>query len=338
MLTVYPVVHSLSSSQSGLNGGHTLVVNGSGFDTNCSRNTVVVQGVPCALTSCTQTTLSCTVGPAPAGPQAPGPYASSRGLLHRVYHNIDAANSVGHFISQTGRYPNLPNITRVEADAINGFDVNFAFSYGQQYDGYFVPKVTALHQFYISSDDGSDLFMSFNNTVSNLTLIASAPWYLSTYWSHPATQISRPLLLQAGQPYMIRVRHTQGWGGDFLNVAVRIADPNPRSPLEVRQHSVHERQTLQITSAVRREVQRLNFTAPNNNTAVSGTFMFFTNSLGARSPVINITGSSSSEVANAISVCPGKRWDCFCVFCAPLAGKGVWLCVYIIDPNMNNIL
>eukprot|EP00048_Salpingoeca_helianthica_P015090 m.224971 g.224971 ORF g.224971 m.224971 type:complete len:4030 (+) comp16594_c0_seq1:296-12385(+) len=299
-LKVYPVINSLSTNLSGTNGGQTLTVFGSGFEgADCAQNTIIVSGVPCNITQCTQTTLSCVIGPAPQTLPS-GPFASSRGLLHRIYYNLYGSVYVDSMVSHP-RFPNSPDIIRVNAEGLNGYGVNFADNYGELLEGYFVPKVTAHHMFYISADDGCDLFISFNNTVSNLTRIAYSWTYSPTYWFNPATQISRPLLLQAGRPYMIRARHAEGYGGDFLKVAVRIMNPPPRSPLEIKQHSVHERQILSFTSSVRREVQRLNFTAPDNSTSISGSFMFYTHYLGVRSPVINITTASNSEVANAVA-------------------------------------
>jgi hypothetical protein len=207
------------------------------------------------------------------------------------------------FISSPN-YPHSPNVTRLQADALRGYCLNCEEAYGQQLEGFFVPKATALHQFYIASDDASELWLSGSNQPSNMTLIASCPNFLPTYWTSMSTQISKPMMLFAGQPYFIRVRHAQGTGWDFVNVAVRIFNPPTRSAADIRRHSVAERQKLSITSAVAREIQQVNFTD------ASGQFRFYMDVMGARSAYVQLASSSEVQVKNAIEVC-----TIFCYFC-----------------------
>ncbi len=298
MVTVYPTVSGLSSSVSGSNGGQILTVTGTGFNSdNCSLNTVLLQGVACVILSCTPTSITCSVAPAPVTALSVGPYAGTRGLLHRVYWNSGLAYDINTFISSSV-YPNSPSIIRNQADGLTGFCVDCADAYGQQLEGFFVPKVTAFHRFYIVSDDGSDLFFSMSNLPSNMTRIAFCGGYSPTYWFNMAQQISAPLFLQAGKPYFMRARQTEGHGGDWLNVAVRIVNYTaaPRSDVDLLLHSVHERQTITISTTVRREIQRLNFTA------ASGRFMFYISDFGARSALVNLDSTGMDPVANAIAV------------------------------------
>lgn len=297
MVTVYPTIASLSTQASGSNGGQTLAISGTGFNAqNCSANVVRLQGVGCRVVACTATTLACVVGPAPGQPLGAGPYAGTRGLLHRVYWNA-ASYDLNSFISNAKYLSGQADVTRVQSDALWGYCVNCAYNYGQQLEGLFVPRTTGLHQFYISSDDASDLWLSTDQRPSNMARIAYCPYYSPTYWSNMATQVSAPLLLQAGKPYFIRARMAQGGGGDFLNVALRVVSPPGRSAAEVALHSVHERQTLAISTTVVREVQRINFTD------ASGSFMFYLTDFGPRSAVINVNfTTSTSTIANAIAV------------------------------------
>ena len=294
-LTVYPKITALSTQASGSNGGQVLTITGSGFNQdNCSLNTVALQGSVCAVQpGCTQTSLSCVVGAAPSTPLGTGPFAATRGLLHRIYWN-SANSDLNSFITNRN-YPNNASITRLQGEGTVGYCVNCADYYGQQMEGFFVPKTTAYHKFYISSDDASDLHLSTSNRPSGLTRIAYCSWYLANYWSNPSTQISAPILLQAGQPYFLRARQSEGGGGDFLNIAVRVMNPPARSPVELAMHSVHERQTISITSAVRREIQRVNLTG------ASGQFMFYIDQFGPRSVVVNVGETNTGRLANAIA-------------------------------------
>ena len=304
-LVLYPKIDSLSSQLSGSNGGQTLVISGSGFNAvDCSTNVILLQGVPCIVTACTQTSLSCTVGPAPSQALGSGPYASSRGLLQRVYWN-SGWGTIPSLVSSP-KYPNSPDITRVQGDSLQGYCINCAYDYGQQLEGFFVPKVTTHYMFYIASDDSSDLYLSTDNTPANLTLIASAPWYMSNYWQYPAYQISSPILLQAGKPYFIRARHAQGGGGDFLTVAVRVMNPPPRSAAELTLHSVHDRQQITFSTTVFREIQQINFTAPVGQ-PLAGSFMFYLSIFGPRSIPVNINDTNVNDIAQAIAV---GGWTC----------------------------
>ena len=294
MVRVYPKIISLSTQVSGANGGHTLTITGNGFSTTVGNNFVSLQGVPCNVTSASQTLLKCMVGPAPAVGLGAAPYTSTQGLLHRVYWN-SGSFGMNSFINNAN-YPNNPSITRVQADGLTGYCANCAYYYGQQLEGFFVPKVSSYYQFYINSDDASDLFLSNNNSPANMTRIAYCPSYLPSYWSNLGLQRSTPLFLEAGRPYFLRTRQTQGNGGDYVNVAVRVINPPARSAIEQSMHSVHERQTVTITSSVRREIQRLNFTA------ASGKFMFYISDFGARSAQVDLSSTDMSLAASAVAV------------------------------------
>lgn len=294
-LVAYAKIDSLSTSVSGSNGGQTLVIQGSGFNAvDCSANVVVLQGVACMTQTCSQTQLTCIVGAAPSTPLGAGPYGTSRGLLHRVYWNLVGGYAMSNLLASPG-YPNSPSITRLQGDGLQGYCLNCAVQYGQQLEGFFVPRSTGQYMFYVSADDIVDLYLSTTSSPANLTRVAYINSYTTSYWQY-ATQISAPITLQAGSKYFLRARMTQGPGSDSLNVAVRVLNPPARSASEVALHSVHSRQSIVITTAVRREVQRLNFTR------ASGLFMFYTSTFGPRSVQINISTTSTSTIAAAIAV------------------------------------
>jgi hypothetical protein len=81
-----------------------------------------------------------------------------------------------------------------------------------------------------------------------------------------------------------------------LNVAVRIVNPPQRSVIDTKLHSVHERQTVAISSTARREIQQVNFTSSN------GRFMLYITDFGARSAQISLNSTDTGLFVNALKV------------------------------------
>ena len=59
---VVPEILSLSGHVSGLRGGQTVAIDGTGFDTTCTNNKVTLAGRPCAVATCSPTRVTCVVG------------------------------------------------------------------------------------------------------------------------------------------------------------------------------------------------------------------------------------------------------------------------------------
>jgi hypothetical protein len=134
MVTVFPIVNRLSSKLSGSNGGQTLTITGSGFNSvDCSNNVVTVQGIPCSVVKCSDTSISCIVGRSFNQSLGKGPFATSRGLLHRVYWNAGSYD-LSTFNSNP-LYPSSPGLIQNQADGLIGYCVNCADWYSQQLEG-----------------------------------------------------------------------------------------------------------------------------------------------------------------------------------------------------------
>ncbi|XP_068732068.1 beta-1,4-N-acetylgalactosaminyltransferase 3-like isoform X2 [Montipora capricornis] len=91
-----------------------------------------------------------------------------------------------------------------------------AENYGQRIFGFIAPKVTGLYDFAISSDDTSELWLSFDDKPSNLRLIASVFSLDESAWTDDAVftkyplQHSRNIRLVAYKKYFVEVLHKQG--------------------------------------------------------------------------------------------------------------------------------
>ena len=184
---------------------------------NCTNNKVILAGADCPITACSISSLTCTIGKAPSAALV-APFSTSRGLLNRVWYGQTNFNLM---TSQA------PSAILVQAEAGLGFGAEISDNYMQSLDGYFVPKVSAWHTFYLHGDDNCDLKISFNGLASNLTTIATVNVAFDYYARTTAAgvnggQISQPFYLTAGQKYLLNARQNEGyifcnaWGFLFL--------------------------------------------------------------------------------------------------------------------------
>lgn len=120
-------------------------------------------------------------------------------------------------------------------------------NYGVQMQGYFYPPSTGDYVFYLSADDGAQLFLSADDNPANKKLIAeetgwsnprswesvgggstieakNSSTFTGTQWAtkDPNTGGARITLTQ-GRPYYIEALMKEGGGGD--NLAVAVLDP-----------------------------------------------------------------------------------------------------------------
>ena len=97
-------------------------------------------------------------------------------------------------------------------------------NYGQRVFGFIEPRVTGLYNFAISSDDSSELWLSYDDKPGNLRLIASVfspaggAWTEDGVFSKYATQRSRNIRLLARNKYYIEALHKQAQGNGHIKV------------------------------------------------------------------------------------------------------------------------
>ncbi len=146
----------------------------------------------------------------------------SQGLLQEIFAGIGGV-SVSD-LTNNPAFPNNPSSTNYLTVAFEaGIDV--LDDYGQRVRGYVVPPATGNYTFWISSDDGSTLFLSTDEQPVNRRAIASvASWTASREWTKESTQASAPVRLESGRRYYIEALMKEGGGGD--NLAVRWQLPN----------------------------------------------------------------------------------------------------------------
>src|SRR5687768_1862290 len=104
--------------------------------------------------------------------------------------------------------------------------------YGARLSGFVTPTETAEYEFFLRSDDASQLFLSPDADPANLQMIAEEATCCGPFEETGAPETSQPVGLQAGQRYAIQALLKEGTGGDYLQVAWRkVGDTNPAAQL-----------------------------------------------------------------------------------------------------------
>lgn len=98
-------------------------------------------------------------------------------------------------------------------------------NYGGRLFGWIVPTETADYNFFIRSDDASQLFLSTDDKRENLRMIAEETGCCGAFEDPAAdpapTETSVPVSLVAGKRYFIEALWKEGGGGDYCDVAWR---------------------------------------------------------------------------------------------------------------------
>ncbi|RYD47676.1 MAG: hypothetical protein EOP85_05025, partial [Verrucomicrobiaceae bacterium] len=118
------------------------------------------------------------------------------------------------------KYPGFPDtiLFRDFADWL-GYSNNTS-KYGTVMSGQFIAPSSGAHQFWISGDDQTQLYISTDGTPANLQLKAShTPYSGYQVFNASAAQATGPIQMVAGQPYYFEARMKQGGFGNHLTVA-----------------------------------------------------------------------------------------------------------------------
>ncbi len=127
-----------------------------------------------------------------------------------------------------GTTPNLANLLPQAAAPSDWAD-----SYATRLRGFVQVTTPGTYTFYIATDDNGDLWLSPNDNPAARTRIAYVSgWTGSQEWTKfPATQVSVPVTLVAGQRYYIEARQQEGGGGD--NIAIGWSGPGIPGPVVI---------------------------------------------------------------------------------------------------------
>jgi len=94
-------------------------------------------------------------------------------------------------------------------------------NYGGRLSGWIVAPETASYEFFIRSDDSSQLYLSTDDKVEKAQVIAEETGCCGAFEEPGATETSAPQALVAGRKYAIYALWKEGGGGDYCDVAWR---------------------------------------------------------------------------------------------------------------------
>ena len=142
------------------------------------------------------------------------------GLLFEAYHNI-GGNAVANLTADPD-FPNNPNDRMVigPVDSRAAYPDDSHENYGGRMSGVFVPPYSGNWVLYLRSDDGSELW--FNPTgpsAAGKVRVAMEPGCCRAFEAIPTAAMP----LTGGQPYYLEVLYKEGGGGDYAQVAARVA-------------------------------------------------------------------------------------------------------------------
>jgi autotransporter-associated beta strand protein len=137
-------------------------------------------------------------------------------IVRTYFENIGSGGTVAN-LTGNAKFPNSPD-SEAFLTACDG--LAHGDNFGSTLRGYLIPPTTGSYQFWIASDDASELRLSTNATPASATVKATVAGWTNQYaWTANASQQSGTITLTAGQPYYLEVRHKEGGGGDHVAVA-----------------------------------------------------------------------------------------------------------------------
>ena len=123
------------------------------------------------------------------------------------------------------RYPGLPDSVYYtpSTDTRPVFANDTHENYGGTLTGWLTPAVSGDYDFFIRSDDASQLWLSTDADEANLALIAEETGCCAAFQEpgSPKTTAA-PIHIEAGQKYAINIIWKEGGGGDYAQVAWRV--------------------------------------------------------------------------------------------------------------------
>ena len=153
----------------------------------------------------------------------PIPGCAVHGGLLETWFSIDG-NSVSDLTSSYG----FQNKSADEVTIIEGSlktQEGRGSNYGDRLRTYIYPNATGTYNFYVASDDHSELWLSTDEDPANAVKIAWVNGYTGAeVWDKFTTQKSDDISLTAGNVYYLETLHKEGGGGDHLAVGWQSVD------------------------------------------------------------------------------------------------------------------
>lgn len=150
-------------------------------------------------------------------PTAAIPSTSEPGTVYAQYYD-DVSGMVLDDLTASAIFPDQPT----EVAALNQLArlTKRGNDYGTLVRGYIIPPMDGSYEFFVASDDESELFLSSDASADNLRQVAHVPrWTKAEDYSQYASQRSGSISLSGGNRYYFELLHKQAGGGDHFSVA-----------------------------------------------------------------------------------------------------------------------
>jgi len=153
----------------------------------------------------------------------PIPGCAVNGGQLETWYNI-GGNKVTHLTRSMSYLNNPPDEVTILQGSLKA-EENRGRDFGARLQTYISPSSTGTYNFYVASDDYSELYLSTNQDPVNKSLIAYVNGYsgLDIYDKFP-TQKSVDISLEVGNVYYLEAFHKEGGGSDYLSVAWQSED------------------------------------------------------------------------------------------------------------------
>jgi len=133
------------------------------------------------------------------------------------------------------RYPASPDLVAAvySMNSRDAFPDDSHENYGATIDALLTPTESASYDFFLSSDDNSQLWVSTDDKEANLAMVAEEAACCNAFMEPGAAQTSTaPIALVAGKSYFLRLIYKEGGGGDYGQAAWRkVGDTTPAASL-----------------------------------------------------------------------------------------------------------
>ncbi len=171
------------------------------------------------------TDTATTANPVAANTSAPfTAFALVRGgLKFEAFLDTGTATSVQTLLDHEKYINNQPDITGyiTEFTSRQIFTDASTENYGGRISGWIVPAETGDYEFFIRSDDSSQLYLSPDDKVENAVVIAEETGCCGAFEEPGLPETSVPQAMTAGKRYAIYALWKEGGGGDYCDVAWR---------------------------------------------------------------------------------------------------------------------
>ena len=153
-------------------------------------------------------------------------------LKREIWNHIPGSHLTN--LTSSPRFADPPD--EVDWIGMAEFQISREGSYGARISGWLIPPVAGEYRFYFLSDDAGLLKLSTNAAPDNAVQIASElSWNRPRSWEEeaqdsPSDNVSKPMLLAAGQPAYLEALVKQGDGDAYFGIAWQMpGEPPPKN-------------------------------------------------------------------------------------------------------------